>query len=390
MLHLWSSYGLPLSIYSDNVLDQNGIFVDGFNIYDEGHMVFGSANHRVLDFDHGDTDDPTWFIHSRQSPDVDNTQWLSLSYSSDTDRGIIDSGSDELLLDLNTTVGGTLDVTGLTVIGDDTTGIIGTVSGVGDLYIDHEFQVTGSAYFIGSTGWYDSGNAKYYGSIQRIVDDGLHFGIGEDDNYANRHLIFLDRADISKQTHHNTLSANPTIFGHSATDPDSDATQWWSLTHDQSDMVIDVGKGDVKIDTNCVVTGTLDVTGNLDVGGNLTGIPMTIVMTTDGGGSAIETGAKGFIYIPYDCTLTGWDMVVDTSGSIVIDVWVDTYVNYPPTNADTITNGHEPTITTAVKNTDADISDWSAVTLTAGSYIRWNVDSVTDVTMVVLTLKGTR
>lgn len=36
-------------------------------------------------------------------------------------------------------------------------------------------------------------------------------------------------------------------MGHSVTDPDTDNTQWWSLTHDQTNAVMGSGKGNISM-----------------------------------------------------------------------------------------------------------------------------------------------
>lgn len=115
-----------------------------------------------------------------------------------------------------------------------------------------------------------------------------------------------------------------------------------------------------------------------------------ITFHVNGGGSAITTGLKACMVAKYSMTLTGWTMIADQSGSIKVDVWKSTYANYQPTNADTITNGHEPEISSALKAQDADISDWTTVTVTAGDVLCFNVDSATTVTWVHLVLTGTR
>ncbi len=105
----------------------------------------------------------------------------------------------------------------------------------------------------------------------------------------------------------------------------------------------------------------------------------------DGGGSAITTGIKGDLYIPFDCTITAATLLADQSGSIVVDIWKDTYANYPPTGADAITASAKPTITTATKSTDATLTGWT-VTVTAGDTLRFNVDSITTLTRATLAL----
>lgn len=74
-----------------------------------------------------------------------------------------------------------------------------------------------------------------------------------------------------------------------------------------------------------------------------------------------------------------------TSGSIVIDIWKDTYANYPPTVADTITASAKPTITTATKSEDATLTGWTT-SITAGDVLGFKVDSVTSLKRVTVEL----
>lgn len=109
----------------------------------------------------------------------------------------------------------------------------------------------------------------------------------------------------------------------------------------------------------------------------------------DGGGSAITTGQKGHIMVPFSCKVTGWDIVADQSGSIVIDIWKDTYANFPPTIADTITGTEKPTLSTATKNQDTSLTTWTT-TMTEGEWLAYNVDSITTVTRVTVVMRVTR
>lgn len=119
---------------------------------------------------------------------------------------------------------------------------------------------------------------------------------------------------------------------------------------------------------------------------------ITITFIIDGGGSAITTGQKGHLEIPFACTLTAWTLVADVAGAIVIDVWKDTYANFPPTDADAMPGaGKEPTIAaTNQKAQDTDIADWASVAVAAGSVLAFNVDSCTTITRVTLSLKATK
>ncbi len=115
----------------------------------------------------------------------------------------------------------------------------------------------------------------------------------------------------------------------------------------------------------------------------------TITFVIDGGGSAITTGIKGDLEIPFNCTINRATLLADQSGSIVVDIWKDTYANYPPTVADTITASAKPTISTATKSQDATLTGWTT-SITAGDTLRFNVDSITTVTRVTLSLKVTK
>jgi hypothetical protein len=122
-------------------------------------------------------------------------------------------------------------------------------------------------------------------------------------------------------------------------------------------------------------------------------LPMTdrLVATFDGGGAEIADSKKVYIYVPWDCTVTGWTILADQSGAIKVDVWNDTYANYPPTNDDTITAAHEPEIAaSATKAQDLDVADWGSKSLTGGTILAFNVDSCTTITWAQVTLHVVR
>lgn len=136
------------------------------------------------------------------------------------------------------------------------------------------------------------------------------------------------------------------------------------------------GDGTLSIDTATYITTTTGVIG----------------ITIDGGGVAITTGVKGFIAVEKACTIVGWRLLSTdagaTAGAIVIDVWKDTYANYPPTVADTIAASAKPTLSGVNKNVDTTLTGWGT-SLAAGDILGFNVDSATTVTKVLLELKVT-
>ena len=112
----------------------------------------------------------------------------------------------------------------------------------------------------------------------------------------------------------------------------------------------------------------------------------TITFIIDGGGSAITTGQKGHLEIPFACTIKQVTMLADQAGSIVVDIWKDTYANFPPTNADSITAAAPPTIAAAQKSQDATLTDWTTA-IAAGDILAFNVDSCATIERVTISLK---
>lgn len=105
------------------------------------------------------------------------------------------------------------------------------------------------------------------------------------------------------------------------------------------------------------------------------------------GGAAVSTGVHCDMYIPYGIYLAGWTILPDQSGSIVFDIWKDTYAAGPPTIADTITASDKPTLTTTTKAQGTALTGWTKY-IPEGSWLRLNVDSCTSCTFVTLTLHG--
>ena len=112
-----------------------------------------------------------------------------------------------------------------------------------------------------------------------------------------------------------------------------------------------------------------------------------IFVNIDGGGSAITTGIVADVVVPFGMTITGWTIISDQTGSIVVDVWKDSYANYPPDVADTITGTEKPTLSSASKNQDNALSSWTT-SVTAGDILRFNVDSAATVQRVMLIIEG--
>lgn len=121
----------------------------------------------------------------------------------------------------------------------------------------------------------------------------------------------------------------------------------------------------------------------------LAGVILSLTFIIDGGGSAITTGEKGHLRIPFACTINRVTMMADQSGSIVVDIWKDTYTNFPPIDGDSITASAPPTISTAQKSEDSTLSGWTTA-IAAGDILAFNVDSCSTITRVTISLKVTK
>jgi hypothetical protein len=109
----------------------------------------------------------------------------------------------------------------------------------------------------------------------------------------------------------------------------------------------------------------------------------------EGGGVALTTGIKGDLYVPFACTITAVTLLADQSGSVVVDIWKDTYGNYPPTVADTITASAKPTLSGAAKSQDTTLTGWTTA-IASGATLRFNIDSVATITRLTIILTVSR
>lgn len=114
-----------------------------------------------------------------------------------------------------------------------------------------------------------------------------------------------------------------------------------------------------------------------------------IGITIGDGTNVITTGVKGYFPVPFACTINNVTLIAKESGSIVIDIWKDTYANTPPTDADSITASAPPTISAAAKSQDTTLTGWTT-SIAAGDVIGYNVDSISTITLVTLVLKVTK
>jgi hypothetical protein len=144
----------------------------------------------------------------------------------------------------------------------------------GDLYIQDRLEVDGPSQF--------DGIARFYGNAY-IVDGVLSFFEGANaraqyaPNYTFDQFLFtvsdavgtqiiITEFDNRTRDHDHANQANPTLFVHSTTNPNTANDEWVSLTHDVTNAVFGIGSGlydftggDVLVEEDLAVLGMLNV-----------------------------------------------------------------------------------------------------------------------------------
>lgn len=95
-------------------------------------------------------------------------------------------------------------------------------------------------------------------------------------------------------------------------------------------------------------------------------------------GFPIPGDLVAYARVPFSGIITGWSIVADRVGSIVVDVWKDSWDNFPPTVADSITGSEKPTLTAQQKNEDQDLTTWTT-DIAAGDVVGIYVESASTV-----------
>ncbi len=124
------------------------------------------------------------------------------------------------------------------------------------------------------------------------------------------------------------------------------------------------------------------------VSADLSGITSVIGALIDGGGSVITTGVKLYISVPFACTITGWDIVADQSGSISVEI--DKHAAaVPNTSTDKISASAPVALSSAQLAQGGSISGWTTA-IAANDVLGFNVASASTVTRVTIGLRVTR
>jgi|6_EtaG_2_1085325.scaffolds.fasta_scaffold05795_2 hypothetical protein len=88
---------------------------------------------------------------------------------------------------------------------------------------------------------YKIGDTSHFTIVVDETPDKVRFALGDGKQ------IVMTTIDNRLKNHDHTTPADPTLFVHSNTDPDTDHTQWVSLSHNQTDAILEMGSGSLVI-----------------------------------------------------------------------------------------------------------------------------------------------
>jgi hypothetical protein len=138
------------------------------------------------------------------------------------------------------------------------------------------------------------------------------------------------------------------------------------------------------------VSGVLETKSAEDVRSIINLNTGSIGMEVDGHDVVIPLNpVKGHIYIPFACTITGWELISNETTNLEVEIWKDSYANYPPTGADIISGSSNPSITGGIKANSTSLPGWTTA-LNAGDYVKLAVILNSASTWFTLILKVTR
>lgn len=115
----------------------------------------------------------------------------------------------------------------------------------------------------------------------------------------------------------------------------------------------------------------------------------TIAGFIDNGTDVLITGIIGWVEIPFNCYIQAGRLFADVSGAVVVDLWKDNYTNYPPSISDSICASAKLTLSSAIKTQDLTLTGWDRL-LNAGDIIYFNIDSVTTIKKLLISLTVSR
>lgn len=116
------------------------------------------------------------------------------------------------------------------------------------------------------------------------------------------------------------------------------------------------------------------------------GLVSTFGVSLDGGGVALTTGQKGYLTIPYACTITGWSLQADQPGTLQIEIDKKAGA-LPSSGADKITAVAPPSLTSTqlriASCAGGDCTGWTTAVAT-NDVVGYSVTAANTVTRATL------
>jgi hypothetical protein len=97
-----------------------------------------------------------------------------------------------------------------------------------------------------------------------------------------------------------------------------------------------------------------------------------------------SVGTVGYITIPYNGTITGWQVIGDITGNCVFDVWKSA-AGVIPTVSNTIAGTEKPTLSSQQINSDLALTTWTTA-VSAGDIVGIVLDSASTLNQAWLTV----
>lgn len=127
------------------------------------------------------------------------------------------------------------------------------------------------------------------------------------------------------------------------------------------------------------------VTGNQGITGLPSGTTGVVNFVMNYGASTLPAGIGGDFSLPANIRIGEWSLFLEPTGSINVQLWKDTYANFPPTSADGMHGNTGIFINNGLKNT-GNVAWWSTPTGAKGDIVRVNINSVSSATKMSLAL----
>jgi hypothetical protein len=111
-------------------------------------------------------------------------------------------------------------------------------------------------------------------------------------------------------------------------------------------------------------------------------------VTIDGNGGVITVGQRGYITVPYNGTISDWQMVADRTGSCLIDITKSTFAGFPTQTS--ITGSAPVSMSSAQKASSSILTGWNT-TITAGDVYGFTLISaslITRLNLIIDTIKS--